>query len=347
DPELAAVLASPAAVDAEPPRQAPAAADALERRIREWDRLPPVLRGERRDAWQAWRALAPAERIRLREVALRFHRLDEAQRQALRARFEALPADARHGWRLGPRLGRDWPRVAPLFAFARADERAALLRLLREATPEDVDALERLAQVTPPEQREQVRAELLELPESRRRAWTVAARQGARHVAGARPRRRWHVACRRNHDGPRAEAARMPVQLPPPEAVLVVEDDPHAQARAQRLLREVAGTGLRIDVAGDIAAARALAEGPACFDLALVDVQLPDGNGVEFIGWLRERQPALPAVIVSSWAEEGTILQALRNGAVGYLLKNAEDAELAMGLRSLQRGGAAIDPVIA
>lgn len=139
----------------------------------------------------------------------------------------------------------------------------------------------------------------------------------------------------------------MPVQLPPPEAVLVVEDDPHAQARAQRLLREVAGAGLRIDVAGDIAAARALAEGATRYDLALVDVQLPDGSGVDFIGWLRQARPALPAVIVSSWAEEGTILQALRNGAVGYLLKNAEDAELAMGLRSLQRGGAPIDPVIA
>ena len=178
DPELAAVLASPAAVDAAPTRQAPAAAAALERRIHEWDRLPPVLRGERRGAWQAWRALAPAERIRLREIALRFHRLDEAQRQTLRARFEALPADARRGWWLGPRLGRDWPRVAPLFAFARADERAALLRLLREATPADVDALERLAQVTPPEQREQVRAELLELPESRRRGWILARLQG-------------------------------------------------------------------------------------------------------------------------------------------------------------------------
>ncbi|MFT4178803.1 MAG: response regulator transcription factor [Thermomonas sp.] len=129
------------------------------------------------------------------------------------------------------------------------------------------------------------------------------------------------------------------------DAVLVVEDDPHAQLRAQRLLREVAGEGVRIDVAGDIAAARALAD--AGHGLALVDVQLPDGSGVDFIAWLHARHPALPAVIVSAWAEEGTILAALRNGAVGYLLKNAEDIELSMQLRCLQRGGAAIDPVIA
>lgn len=55
----------------------------------------------------------------------------------------------------------------------------------------------------------------------------------------------------------------------------------------------------------------------------------------------------MPAVVVSSWAAEDTILAALRNGAIGYLLKNAEDIELAMHLRSLQRGGAPIDPVIA
>jgi DNA-binding NarL/FixJ family response regulator len=131
------------------------------------------------------------------------------------------------------------------------------------------------------------------------------------------------------------------------DTVLVVEDDPHARTRMAGLLREVAGAEARIDMAPDLARARALVEADAPYGLALVDVQLPDGNGVEFIRWLRESRPGLAAVIVSSWAEEGTILQALRHGAAGYLLKNAEDIELAMQLRSLQRGGAAIDPVIA
>lgn len=131
------------------------------------------------------------------------------------------------------------------------------------------------------------------------------------------------------------------------QSILVIEDDPVAQARVSRLLRDVAGNAVQIDIAGDIAAAHALVESGIDYDLALVDVQLPDGNGVDFIGWLHELRPALPAVIVSSWAEEGTILAALRNGAIGYLLKHAEDIELAMQLRSLQRGGAAIDPVIA
>lgn len=131
------------------------------------------------------------------------------------------------------------------------------------------------------------------------------------------------------------------------QRVLVVEDDPIAQARALRLLREVASDAVQVDVVADLASAGAWLDAGKPYDLALVDVQLPDGDGTDFIATLRTRRPALPAVIVSSWADEGTILQALRNGAIGYLLKNAEDLELTMHLRSLRRGGAAIDPMIA
>lgn len=132
-----------------------------------------------------------------------------------------------------------------------------------------------------------------------------------------------------------------------PGAVLVLEDNSAAQKRACRLLRESIADDPRIDVAGTLDEARRLVGQGTAYALAWIDVQLPDGNGVDFIAWLREQAPATPAVIVSSWAEEGTILAALRNGAVGYLLKNAEDIELAVQLRSLQRGGAPIDPVIA
>ena len=140
---------------------------------------------------------------------------------------------------------------------------------------------------------------------------------------------------------------RMQVEPITLQRVLVVEDDPIAQARALRLLREVAGDAVQVEVLADLASAGAWLDAGKPCDLALVDVQLPDGDGTDFIAALRTRRPALPAVIVSSWADEGTILQALRNGAIGYLLKDAEDIELTMHLRSLQRGGAAIDPMIA
>lgn len=130
-------------------------------------------------------------------------------------------------------------------------------------------------------------------------------------------------------------------------AVLIIDDDVAMHARLSRVLAETVTSPLHIDTADTLQQARALAARTPPYSLALVDVQLPDGNGIDFIDWLQTHAPATPAVIVSSWAEEGTLLAALRKGATGYLLKNAEDIELTMQLRSLQRGGAPIDPVIA
>ena len=81
------------------------------------------------------------------------------------------------------------------------------------------------------------------------------------------------------------------------------------------------------------------------FDLTFL--QLPDGTGIELIHWMRAHVPAVQAVVVSAFAEEEAIFSALRAGAVGYLLKDRDDVELVVALRSLQRGGAPIDPMIA
>ena len=144
------------------------------RRVPRWDALPSRVRGSQRGAWQAWRALPAAECLRLRTVAARWQLLAGEDRLALRARFDALSADARHGWWLGPGMGRHWPRVAPLFAFAPEGQRDTLLALLRAADTEDIDALERLAQITPPEERDALRLDLLQVPAAQRRAWMLA-----------------------------------------------------------------------------------------------------------------------------------------------------------------------------
>jgi DNA-binding NarL/FixJ family response regulator len=127
---------------------------------------------------------------------------------------------------------------------------------------------------------------------------------------------------------------------------LIVEDDAATQARLHRLLGDVVGSTEHIDVAGSAEAARdRLAAG--AHRLALVDITLPGENGLALIEWLRRAQPAVQAVVVSAWADEITIVRAIQAGAVGYLLKNADDLELTVSLRSLQRGGAPIDPGIA
>lgn len=153
---------------------ATAEAAALARRMRQWDALPLTERGARREHWQAWRSLDAGERVELRAIARRFEPLAPDARRVLRDRFDAQSPDARAGWSLGPRLGREWPRVAVLFAFVEAGERGALLQLLREASADEIDALERLAQGTPPEARAELRRDLLAVPRSQRAAWLKA-----------------------------------------------------------------------------------------------------------------------------------------------------------------------------
>lgn len=180
DPRATDAVRLPVLLAASQPGVAATVGDdvALAQRMQRWDALPAQARGARRGAWQAWRALPAGERLRLRSIAARWRLLAVEDRAALRARFAALPADARHGWWLGPDMGRDWPRVAPLFAFVPESQRGPLLALLRAADAEDIDALERLAQITPPEERDVLRLDLLRVPAAERRAWMLAKVQG-------------------------------------------------------------------------------------------------------------------------------------------------------------------------
>jgi DNA-binding NarL/FixJ family response regulator len=131
-----------------------------------------------------------------------------------------------------------------------------------------------------------------------------------------------------------------------PGPVLVVEDEPLAQARLRDVLVSLGYTPDALMFAGSIAQARALvAEQP--FAMALIDVGLPDGNGIDLIRVLHERDPALPILVISTWSTEQTILTALQAGATGYVLKERDELEISLSIRSALRGGAPIDPFVA
>lgn len=130
-------------------------------------------------------------------------------------------------------------------------------------------------------------------------------------------------------------------------SILIVDDDAASLARLERLIRQaLADPQPGIQTAADLRDARARLQAGG-IDLALVDMQLPDGTGTELIQWMQQQASSVASVIVSAFAEEEVILAALRAGAIGYLLKDRDDIELVVALRSLQRGGAAIDPMIA
>jgi hypothetical protein len=179
DPALPDPVPLPILLDTQRPRPLDPGnqARSLSRRMRQWDALPPRLRGLQRGHWQAWRALEAGERAQLRAVGLRVRQLSGDEQQALHGRFAAQGFDARAGWWLGPRMGRDWPRVAALFGYVEETQRERLLRFLREASADEIDACARLAQSTPPELRAALRAELLAQPAAQRGAWLQARLQ--------------------------------------------------------------------------------------------------------------------------------------------------------------------------
>lgn len=138
----------------------------------------------------------------------------------------------------------------------------------------------------------------------------------------------------------------LPVTPILPCPVLLVEDELPMQERLLKIMRELGYVAETLHVAGTLAAARRLAAAQR-FALALVDLGLPDGHGCDFIAELRQRDPSLSILVISAWSTQETILRALHAGATGYLLKERDDLEVLLSIRSVLRGGAPIDPFIA
>ena len=128
--------------------------------------------------------------------------------------------------------------------------------------------------------------------------------------------------------------------------MLVVEDEPLLQHRLHGVLSALGYPADALLFAATLAQARScLAQQPMA--LVLVDLHLPDGDGRELIAQLRAEDPGVGILVVSAWSSEEAILGALRAGATGYVLKERDDMEVMLSIRSVLRGGAPIDPFIA
>lgn len=73
-------------------------------------------------------------------------------------------------------------------------------------------------------------------------------------------------------------------------------------------------------------------------DILLLDIALPDGNGVEFCSELKLIYPELKIIMLTTYKEFNIAKQSLANGALGYILKNAESEELFLGIDAVSKG---------
>jgi DNA-binding NarL/FixJ family response regulator len=124
--------------------------------------------------------------------------------------------------------------------------------------------------------------------------------------------------------------------------VLIVDDHGVVRAGLEQLIStfddvEVVAAATGGSEAVDIA----LAQQP---DVVLMDLEMPEVDGVEATRRILAARPATRIVILTSFSDRERILRALDAGAVGYLLKDAEPAELARGIAAAARGESPLDP---
>ena len=127
--------------------------------------------------------------------------------------------------------------------------------------------------------------------------------------------------------------------------VLIVDD--HQVVREG--LASVLKTKDHIDVVGLAVNGRDAVEkaGQLVPDVVLMDISMPGMDGVEATHLIKKENPQIGIVILTMYAEEEYIFELVRAGVGGYLLKDADSAQIAAAIRAITKGESVIHPVIA
>lgn len=127
--------------------------------------------------------------------------------------------------------------------------------------------------------------------------------------------------------------------------VLLAED----QAMVRGALAALLGLEEDIEVVAEVARGDEVV--PAALqtrpDVALLDIEMPGGGGLSAARTLHERLPSCRMVILTVFGRSGYLRQAMESGAVGFLLKDAPAAELAIAIRRVVAGERVVDPELA
>ncbi|MDJ0345840.1 response regulator transcription factor [Streptomyces sp. H10-C2] len=130
--------------------------------------------------------------------------------------------------------------------------------------------------------------------------------------------------------------------VPKPIRVFLVDDHEVVRRGVKDLLDSEEG----IEVVGDAGTVeRALARGPALRpDVAVLDVRLPDGDGITLCRELRSRMPTLACLMLTSFDDDDALLDSIMAGAAGYVLKQIRGSDLVQAVRTVASGQSMLDP---
>jgi two-component system, NarL family, response regulator DevR len=123
--------------------------------------------------------------------------------------------------------------------------------------------------------------------------------------------------------------------------------DDHEVVR--RGLREMLEADGRLEVVGEAGTAeQALSRiPPTSPHVAVLDVRLPDGDGIEVCREVRSRHPEVQCVMLTSFTDDEALFQAMLAGAVGYIPKQLKGAAIVDAVRRVAEGQSLLDPAVA
>jgi DNA-binding NarL/FixJ family response regulator len=127
--------------------------------------------------------------------------------------------------------------------------------------------------------------------------------------------------------------------------VAIVEDDPHMRDSLE------AGIALADDImvcatAGNVAEGEGMIEAGG-YDVLLCDLGLPDGSGIDLIRKEAAKGRDTDILVITLFADQSNVLDTIRAGARGYLLKDERIEACVAAIREIRRGGSPISPIIA
>jgi DNA-binding NarL/FixJ family response regulator len=126
--------------------------------------------------------------------------------------------------------------------------------------------------------------------------------------------------------------------------ILIADDHTLVRAGFRSLLEQLPDCAVVAEVGDGREALRLVAQLQP--DVVLMDVKMPTLNGLEATARISRDYPNVRVVILSMYTNEEYVLQALRAGAVGYLLKDAATAELQLAIQAAVRGEMYLSPAI-
>jgi DNA-binding NarL/FixJ family response regulator len=127
--------------------------------------------------------------------------------------------------------------------------------------------------------------------------------------------------------------------------VVVVDDHAVVREGLKRIISENPGMAVSGE-AGDGYEAMSVVKANPC-DVVLLDITMPNKNGLDVLKQIRAESPRLPVLVLSMHAEDQYAIRVLRAGAAGYLTKESAPAKLVQAIRKVVRGGKYVSPTLA